>query len=342
MTNSRSMDVINDARDMELQLNWILFKQEQEKVLWGDGPLPLTWRPGDPLYKKPKIISIFSVLQGGWLPHIVNGNWIRPMMEGYDEDFDDYWHDEFGGNIEEVFDGWTPICGDCETSWNVWGLGYDCWSCGKDYSPPKREVKKISGTPVLRDQSEVYYHITTRGMRGARPMYSIMDEGTPHEQVRNEDGEWVPTGRISEEGFSVDESWEGPISFRDLSNPPVMHFNVETFELPIVPMRAWMDSVGRAARNAEVPVHMAAQTMAEMIEAFTRTSVRRYLMGPRRAGRSTLMDRLRSGTLNEQSSRPRERSARRRYEREWDERPRTNRRYPGSEPITEQRRRRNL
>lgn len=348
MTKRRSMDVINDARDMELQLNWILFKQEQEKLLWGDGPLPLTWRPGDPLYKTPKVINIYSII-GGWRPIVIGGSWPRPMLEEMIDDCDDDWHVDIGGTIEDDFDCWVPICRDCETSWNPLADGFLCFACGKDYTPKPHpmspKIKRVAGPPN-------WIVSTTTGVRGQTARHTILDEGTPNEQILNEVGEWVPTGRISSEGFVVEELGEGPISFADLNLPAVRHsfefeFDIETFEPPQI--NPAFSSIRAAAEQAAVPL---SQTMTELIDAFSAglDVPRQYLVTPRRAGRSQLMEALRNlpgnphlrMSMNSSSSRRRYEDTRTAHECAQDMMGQTNRSYPGSEPITQQRRRRNL
>lgn len=102
----QSVDVLNDAYEFELKLNWQLFKAEQERVLYG--PSNVGWKPGIPIWTRPRG-------EGFGEQHTRRMFDLIPINRFHSTPFQIYMIDE--------------RCVDCEVSW----MGPDpCWICGKE------------------------------------------------------------------------------------------------------------------------------------------------------------------------------------------------------------------
>lgn len=130
---SHSAAILDEADSTQRKLDWVLFKQEQEKILYGGKPHE--WEPGDSLFVHP---------------------WVREMeLEPiYDEAYADEDDDEDGiQNVRPMFQiihdfAWAR-CKDCQVYWR--GESNDCWICGK--------------TVIMSSQTANLYNWLTRAMR---------------------------------------------------------------------------------------------------------------------------------------------------------------------------------
>lgn len=120
MSRKQTVDVLNEAYDLELRMSWVLFKQEIAIDYSVDG-----WVPGEPLFRRPGrnndecYAMVYNEEQLRWVNRYV-GQHIRPMFELFDIEEELSRSSRFGT--------YNPrYCEDCEVSWD----GNDgCWICG--------------------------------------------------------------------------------------------------------------------------------------------------------------------------------------------------------------------
>lgn len=259
---TRSVDVLNDADDMQRKMDWILFKEEQDARLWGGpeliktdgewGKYTIKWRPGDPLHDQ-------------WTK-LLNGNYgvTREMVEVIED--------------EAEWEGLHYACQDCMVDWDQYETG-ECWVCGRDYG--RRE--RIG--PVFLGDYDINF---------SRQMLSYSPADV---QMVTAMGEWEALGAVSDEGFTFErfDPEQELISYEVLNR---VDRSVE-YTL-VVPRRA-----GRSILQRMV---------SEMFERYT--------------ARIEVMEEPETPGFTERQQVRRSLSSQRSY--------------PGSEPITTQRRRRNL
>jgi len=102
-----SVDVLNEAYDFERKLNWVLFKAEQEALLYRPGE---EWYPGDAMWSRPEYFRD------------TNQQYIRCMIEEIDMGV-------FNNQDRVLFEA---RCEPCQVSWE--GPG-PCWVCGMHVKP---------------------------------------------------------------------------------------------------------------------------------------------------------------------------------------------------------------
>lgn len=151
MTNAKSAPVLDSADAVLNNLNWVLFKQEQDARLWSD-PDSADWYPGDEIWDYPvRYLRPFADASG-YLDSF-DGNAVRPMAELHDDlEFHSqgisHTFIEENGEIREYINSsgsmsvMSPIyirCEECETNW----IGDDpCFVCGVEREPFKARMTK--------------------------------------------------------------------------------------------------------------------------------------------------------------------------------------------------------
>lgn len=124
---TQSANVLNEADDAERRLNWVLFCQEQEQILWGAPEKE--WRPGDFLYSNAKK-GYVGALDADCR---FQGNHPRPMIQQFEIDaFTMYVLDGWGNSVQDEI---VATCPECGVGWD--GNG-DCWICGRPGDRPIR------------------------------------------------------------------------------------------------------------------------------------------------------------------------------------------------------------
>lgn len=131
---TKSAEVLNSSDDFERKLSWILFKQEQEVILY-QTTQKSTWVPGIPLRNRPVRILNFDA------------QYIRPMFEIMDT-----FH-----NQDRVY---PPAlrCKSCDVYWNPDVDKSDgCWMCGGPGAGVARPWTKRPDFSVSRFQDYTFY-----------------------------------------------------------------------------------------------------------------------------------------------------------------------------------------
>lgn len=142
MPRSQTIDILNDAYDMQRRLDWVLFSNENEHH-----GSESEWVPGDPLFDRPHMYSSHA-------------QYIRPMFE-----LMDYFH-----NNNSVY--FTARCSECKVYWSG---DEPCWVCGENAPDPLKFSEVGLGEPSW---DYVYYtasdvEITTRTLY--RPLRIDLD-----------------------------------------------------------------------------------------------------------------------------------------------------------------------
>lgn len=120
----RTVDILDQARDMELKLNWQLFKFEQDARLWNVGTSE--WIPGDPIHVDVRQMAFlwYSQTDVDWEEEESPFQHVREMVEFcYENDAlmafyvdNDFW----------LYRG----CRKCEVLW-ISPSSAICWCCGE-------------------------------------------------------------------------------------------------------------------------------------------------------------------------------------------------------------------
>lgn len=156
----QSVKILNDADDFSRQLDWILFKTEQDNRLF-NGPSN-QWRPGDNLFPVPGRVTpqILDCAMAGYTIWAIIGGPVVGGFEVYESDFDDHedWADNYyvyEGNvwrymadvIELESDNMEPTmaCPDCLVSWDGMRTLEDlnCWVCGKESKFKRKQYEQF-------------------------------------------------------------------------------------------------------------------------------------------------------------------------------------------------------
>lgn len=153
---TRSASVLSEADRFEIQMNWMIFTAEQDARIWAPKTRHNEWFPGEFLYNFPSFTEEETLEPcecgcGEMMTTVYThytGNYVRPMVELFDE----FYH---------------PKCEDCCVTWvDDYSDGWDvikrpCWNCGAwpqalgPKVPPKvAPISKSSATASFRELAQ--------------------------------------------------------------------------------------------------------------------------------------------------------------------------------------------
>lgn len=120
----RTVDILDRARDMELKLNWQLFKFEQDSRIWQNGTDG--WKPGDPIHVNPEEMAQLY-FQENPEEEEAPFQYTRPMIEMHHQtDALLNWLYDFMDEDVDLFWG----CRNCDVLWLDPTSGdQKCWTC---------------------------------------------------------------------------------------------------------------------------------------------------------------------------------------------------------------------